>query len=201
MKIKIISVDLQKDFSDPKGKHHKPRPSVDFVKKTVVPYLRDKNIKISEIISDYRLPRPGDKDNSCNPGTFGYESEIPEDVKNKNIWIKCMNSPIWTRENIGDPDKKAGLPYQNPEKFTKWLEEVAGNPQDVGTVVLIGLTADCCVFCTAQELCFRAYNVRILEEAVDTYSGSQKEKEQILNNPPLSNWAEPISWEELKNNL
>ena len=198
MRTKIISVDLQKDFSQEGGKHFRVRPSVDFIKTTIISYLRDKKIKVAEIISDYRLPRPGDHDDSCNPGKIGYESGIPDDVKDEKVWIKCMNSPIWIRENIGDANKKPGLPYQDPKRFTDWLNEVIGKPEDLDMIVLMGLTADCCVFCTAQEFCFRGYNVKILQEAVDTYSGDQKEKEQILNNFPLKNWAEPISWEELK---
>lgn len=110
-KIKIISIDLQKDFSDPSGKHYKFRPSVNFIKEVIIPYSRKKKIKVAEIISDYRLPRPGDEDDSCNPGKTGYESEIPNDIKNKPSWIKCMNSPIWTRDNIGYPNKNPGLPY------------------------------------------------------------------------------------------
>lgn len=198
MKIKIICIDLQKDFSQKRGKHFRPHLNVDFIKNEVIPFLRENKIKVAEIISDYRLPRPGDPDDSCNPGKTGYESELPDDVKDNNIWIKCMNSPIWTRENIGEINKKPGVPYQNPELFTQWLNEIVGKPEEVDMVILMGLTADCCVFCTAQELCFRAYKVKILSEGVDVYSGDQKEKEQILNNYPLSNWAEPISWEELK---
>ena len=68
-------------------------------------------------------------------------------------------------------------------------------------IVLFGLTVDCCVLCTAQELNFRGYNVYILEEATDTYSGSLEEKEIVLNNPPLTNWAEKISWEEVKSSV
>ena len=29
-----------------------------------------------------------------------------------------MNSPIWVRDNIGDPTKQPGLPYQAPKKFS-----------------------------------------------------------------------------------
>lgn len=198
--VKVISIDLQKDFSAKGGKWFKQRPSVDFIKNIIVPFLRERNIKIAEIISDYRQPRPGDSGDGCHPGTEGCFSEIPTDVKLKNVWIKCMNSPIWTRKNIGVANKKPGLPYQDTEDFTKWLNSVIGKPEDV-EIVLIGLTIDCCVFCTAQELKWRGYNVKILKEGVDTYSGNQKEKETILNNPPLTNWAAVISWDELKKKL
>jgi len=200
-KIKIISVDFQKEFSAKGGKHYRPHSNVDFIKKILVPFLRENNVKVAEIVSDYRQPRPGDLDDSTRPGETGYESEIPEDVKLKNVWIKCMNSPIWTRENIGNPNKKPGLPYQDPQAFTNWLNSNIGKPQEVDEVVLIGLTIDCCVFCTAQELKFRGYNVKILREAVDTYSGNPQEKDMILNNPPLLNWAKVISWNKLKKTL
>lgn len=200
-KIKIISVDFQKEFSAKGGKHYRPRPNVDFIKKILVPFLRKNSIKIAEIISDYRQPRPGDLDDSTRPGEEGYISEIPENVKLENLWIKCMNSPIWTRKNIGNPNKKPELPYQNPKAFTKWLNSTIGKPNEACEVVLIGLTIDCCVFCTAQELKFRGYNVKILKEAVDTYSGNPQEKDIILNNPPLLNWAKIISWDKLKKKL
>src|SRR3989344_6560006 len=103
MKTKIVSIDFQKDFTMEGGRCYKPRPSVDFVKNTLIQYLGEKNIKIAEIISDYHQPRPGDRGDCCRPGEWGYESEIPVAVKEKDIWIKCMNSPLWIRDNIGDP--------------------------------------------------------------------------------------------------
>ena len=139
------------------------------------------------------------KDNdACIPGTWGYISEIPDKNKNENIWIKCQNSPIWVTKNIGDPKKKPSAPYQDPKAFTQWLNNTIGKPEDVDLVVLIGLTLDCCIFCTAQELIFRRYNVSILKEATDTHSGTKKEKEMILKNYPLINWAKPIAWKELQ---
>lgn len=196
--IKILCVDFQKEFSAPGGKHYRPHANVPFIKNILVPFLRQKNIKIAEIISDYRQPRPGDRDDSTRPGEEGYISEIPEDVKLKNVWIKCMNSPIWTRKHIGDATKKPGLPYQDPKAFTQWLNSTIGKPQVIEKIILIGLTIDCCIFCTAQELKFRGYPVHILREAVDTYSGNPQEKNMILSNPPLLNWAKVISWDALK---
>lgn len=196
MKTKIISIDFQKDFTAEGGICYKPRPSVDFVKNTLVPFLEKKNLKIAEIISDYRQPRPGDRGDCCRPGELGYESEIPESAKENNVWIKCMNSPIWVRDNIGDPTKQPGIPYQDPKKFSEWIEKVIGKPEDT-EVVLVGLTLDCCVLCTAQEFNFRGYKVKILKEAVDTYSGEQSEKEALCKTP-VENWADVINWEEVQ---
>ena len=198
---KIVSVDLQKEFSARGGKHYRPHSNVKFIRDTLVPFLRKNNMKIAEIISDYRQPRPGDLDDSTRPGEWGYESELPNDIKLKPVWVKCMNSPIWTRKNIGNPNKKPGLPYQDTKGFGEWLYKVVGKQNEADQIVLIGLTLDCCVFCTAQELTFRGYNVKILAEGVDVYSGKKEEKKMILNNYPLSNWAEPIYWKELKGNL
>jgi len=200
-RIKFISVDFQNDFSSKGGICYKPRQSVEFVKNTLVPFLREHNIKIAEIISDYRQPRRRDTGNCCHPGEWGYESEIPQDVKLKAVWIKCLNSPVWTRKNIGLANKKPGLPFQDPIAFNKWIEKNVGKPENVDEVVLIGLTVDCCVLCTAQELNWRGYNVKILEEAVDAYSGNPQEKKQILNNVPLANWAKAVSWKVLKGKL
>jgi len=198
--IKIVSIDFQKDFSAEGGVCYKPRPSVSFIKNTLAPFLNSKGIKIAEIISDYRQPRPGDRGNCCHPGEWGYESEIPKDIKDKKIWIKCMNSPIWVRKNGGVSSKKPGLPYQDPKRFEKWLNSVVGKPEKT-KIVLIGLTLDCCVLCTAQELNFRGYDVRILAEATDPYSGDQKEKESLLKDSPIINWADTITFEELKKTI
>lgn len=199
--IKIISIDLQKDFTDPKGRAFRDRPSVAFIKDKLVPLLREKGIKIYEIISDYRQPRQGDTGDLCHPGTLGYESEIPEDVKDSNIWIKSMNSPEWIREGRGDKDAVPKLPYPDPELFTNWLNETIGTVEEKNKIVLIGLTLDCCVLSTAQDLTFRGYDVYVLNEAVDVYSGNQEEKEYLLKNVPVKNWADGMTFEEFKNEI
>lgn len=195
---RLVAVDFQKEFASEGGKHYRPRPCHSFVKETLIPFLRQNDVKIAEIVSDYRLPRPADPNDCARPGEEGYISEIAGDVKLRNVWIKCMNSPIWIRDNIGNPNKEPGLPYQNPQAFTKWLEATVGKPEDVENIVLFGLTIDCCVFCTAQELSWRNYKVQILKEAVDTYSGDQKLKEMILNHLPLTRWASVITWSQFK---
>lgn len=193
----FISIDLQKDFTDPDGKAYRVRPCVDFIKNTPIPYFEKNDLKIGEIISDYRQPRPGDRGDCCWPGTKGYESIIPDSIKKQPIWVKCMNSPIWTRNNIGDPKKEPGIPYQDGNKFQKWLDGIIGPINSNIEVVLFGLTSDCCVLSTAQELDWRGYKVLILKEAVDNYSGDQDEKELVLNNPPLTNWAQVVNWNDI----
>ena len=198
--IKIISIDFQKDFTLEGGCNYKThRPSVDFVKNTLVPFLRKHKIKIYEIVSDYRQPRPGDRGDSCHPGELGFESDISDDVKDKKVWIKCMNSPLWMRKNIGVSNKKAGLPYQDTKAFEKWLLTNIGKPQDNKEIILIGLTADCCVLSTAQELTWRGYKVKILEEATDVYKGSLEDKKAALKLMESNRWAEVITWKEFKN--
>jgi nicotinamidase-related amidase len=201
-KLQIISVDLQHDFTVKGGICYEERPSVNFVKETLLPFLAEKDIKIAEIISDYRQPRPGDRGDSraCNPGTWGYESEIPETSRFPEQWIKCMNNPIWIRENIGDPNKEPGLPYEDPLQFGNWLKEFTKDPEETD-IILIGLTLDCCVLSTAQELSMRGYRVHVLEEGVDSFSGKQDEKQQILHGPILRNWVKVIGWNKLKNKL
>lgn len=194
MKTKVVSIDFQKDFSAKGGRYYKPYLSVHFVKNRLIPYLKKKNLKIAEIISDYRQSRLSDRGDCCRPGEWGYESEIPDSVKDKDIWIKCMNSPIWVRDNLGDPTKKLGLPYQDPKKFGEWIEREIGKPDET-EIMLIGLTLDCCVLCAAQEFNFRGYKVKILKEAVDAYSGSEDEKETFCKTP-VGNWADTIIWDE-----
>jgi len=111
-----------------------------------------------------------------------------------------MNSPIWIRKNIGLSNKNPGVPYQNPKKFTKWLNKNVGKPTEVDFIILIGLTIDYCIFSTAQELNWRGYNVQILYEATDAV-GNEEYKNQIVKKSPLLNWAEIIHWKELKKQL
>jgi|TARA_B100001079_G_scaffold150757_1_gene129300 nicotinamidase-related amidase len=192
---KFISVDLQNDFADKDGVYSASGPSVLFLKETVFPFLKEQNIKINEIISDYRQPRPGDRGDCCRPGEWGYKSIVPKEIVN-STWVKCMNSPVWIRDNIGNPDKEPGLPYSDPDKFGKWLKENIGNPESVVPVVF-GLTIDCCVLSTLQELSWRGYYPLVLKEGVAHSSGEKEDTENILESP-IPNWAEVISWEDLK---
>ena len=195
--VKTICVDFQKDFASPSGKCYRPRPCIDFINDELQPYYAQQGLQIAEIISDYRLPRPGDEFECCVPGTPGYDSEICQEIKKEPVWIKSMNSPVWTRKSAGNPARKPGLPVPNPRAFSTWLQQTIGRPEEVGAVVLIGLTIDCCVLCTAQELSFRAYPVKFLIEGVDTFSGDQVEKDAILKSP-ASNWGQAITWIEFK---
>ncbi len=195
--IKTICVDFQADFSSPLGVAYRPRPCVDFIKAEIIPYFRLHGLKMAEIVSDYRLPRPGDEFECCVPGTPGYESEIPADIKCEPVWVKCMNSPVWTRENAGQAGKAPGLPHPDTAAFLEWLHQTVGRPAEVSAVVLIGLTMDCCVLCTGQELSYRAYPVRFLVEGVDAFSGDQSEKASLLKSP-ASNWGRPLTWANFK---
>ena len=194
--MEIICVDFQKDFTTEGGSEYRIRSSVTFVKKVLTPFLVEKKVEVSEIVSDYRQPRPGDKGDCCRPGEIGFESDLsPEVQRSGSPWVKCMNSPIWTREGIGDPAVAPGLPYQDPEAFSSWLHESVGPPREV---LLFGLTLDCCILCTSQELCFRGYKVKIIEEATDTWSGNQWLKGMLFTSlSPVMNWASSISWERV----
>ncbi len=195
--VRVISVDFQKDFSSPDGIGYRARPCVDFIKHELTPYFRHHGLKLAEIVSDYRLPRPGDEFECCVPGTPGFESEIPADIKHESVWVKCMNSPVWVRENGGQAGEKPGLPHPDTAAFLSWLHQTIGRPDEVSAVVLIGLTLDCCVMCTGQELSYRAYPVRFLIEGVDAFSGDPLEKASLLKTP-LSNWGEGLSWDRFR---
>ena len=199
MKICLLSVDFQKDFSAKGGVCYRPRACVKFLKETLFLFCKEKRIKLAEIISDYRTPRMGGRSDCCRPGDWGYESEVPSEIKKDFVWLKCMNSPIWVRKNIGNPKLKAGQPYHDPKSFDGWLKKVIGSPEKI-EVVLFGLTLDCCVLCTAQELKFRGYKVSVLVEGVDTYSGNLNDKNAVLKQP-FSNWGKPIKWRSLKRQL
>jgi len=140
-----------------------------------------------------KVEKLGDLDDSCNPGTWGYTSEIPEALVGSRL-VKCMNSPFFTRRNIGVADAKPGLPFADPERFYDWLGSFV-NVDD--TIVLFGLTLDCCVLCTAQAIRFRGYDVRILLEATDTYDGGEESRRQTMD-LVVSNWAKPMTIEEFR---
>lgn len=192
--MKIISVDLQREFTRPEGACYVPGEAVHFIRNVLVPYIRERGIKLAEIISDYRQPRPGDRRDCLYPGTEMYLSEIPDDVKEFPVWVKCMNSPVWVRENIGVADRPPGLPYPDPEGFSRWLDEVVRDRE----VLLIGLSLDRCVLATAQELTYRGYDVFILSEGTDPSSGDSEEKEYLLTHPPVTHWARAIRWERAR---
>ncbi len=193
----IISVDFQKDFTAVWGACYQLRPCVEFVQKNIIPHCRKQGVRIAEIVSDYRQPRPGDLFAHCEPGNPGFESDLPADIKHPQPWIKGMHSPLWVRDNGGLAEKTPGKPYQDPAGFTNWLTAVVGDPGEDNDLLLMGLTLDCCVLCTAQELFFRGYRVNFLIEALDTYSGSQEEKHSLFATP-LANWGRPVSWDEVR---
>lgn len=112
-----------------------------------------------------------------------------------------MNNPIWVRENIGNGNLVARLPYQDPESFNKWLLNNIGKPEKVDLVVLFGLTMDCCVLCTAQELKYRGYNVKMLYEATDPMKNDKEYKILLVTDSPLLVWSGVIHFEELENLL
>ncbi|GEM_PF-388042 len=209
MTFSIISIDYQNDFCSPTGKFYKKRDCHTFIEQEFIPFLKDKNIKLAEIISDYRLPRPSEHEAYCVPGTSGYLSAIDATVKIGTPWIKSMNSPDWMRQHGGNPAETAGVPYQDSQAFTDWLIKTVGSPDQAGTVVLIGLTLDCCVLCTAQQLYFRNYKVKILKEGTDTYApesikhllATDVDYKEILFSTTHGMWSQLITWKELKAEL
>ena len=195
--MKLLSVDFQNDFVSKGGLAYRPRACVHFIGEVLLPWLRSHDTRLAEIVSDYRLPRPGDEFECCVPGTWGYASRMPDDQKLADIWVKCMNSPEWVRDNGGDAGRSPGLPRPDPASFSAWLRRALGAPEEAGAVVLVGLTLDCCVLCTAQSLAHRAYDVRYLVEGVDTFDGSAGEKEHLLRTA-AANWGKAMTWDECR---
>lgn len=174
-----------------------PRPCIPFIKDVLVPFVRERGFKIAEIISDYRLPRQGSSFHACVPGTEGYESEIPPDVKYQSVWVKALSSPGWIREHGGAADKEPGPPYPDPEGLSRWLAQSVGTPADASEIILIGLTIDCCVLSALEELRYRGYQASVLREGVDTYSGDAEEKDFLMKKV-VPYWGKPVGWDELK---
>jgi hypothetical protein len=195
-KYTMIAVDIQNDFASPGGKWYTPKKSVAFLKKTLFPFLHEQNIKLNEVVADYRSPRPGKRDVYCCPGEWGYESLVPKDLKKGRPWVKSMNSPIWIRKNAGKKNINPGLPSPAPEKFGRWLAENIGAPDSVVPVVF-GLTIDCCVLSTLQELSWRGYAPLVLREGVDAASGKISDRNGVLR-LVIPNWAKVITWPQFR---
>ncbi len=197
MKYKFVAVDIQNYFFfKKKNDVYIQKSLINFLNKELFPYFIKNKIKVDEIISDYRQPRPGDAGNLCHPGTWGYESAIPSKLR-KSLWIKCMNSPIWIRDNIGDKNKKPGLPYPDSEKFGRWIKKNIGEPSKV-IPVIFGLTIDCCVLSTIQEFRWRGYKPIVIIEAVGHADGSEKDKKVVLEKTAVSWWSNVMNWNKFK---
>ncbi len=194
MKCEFIPIDIQNEFATEGGKFYSPKPSIKFLNEVLFPYFKEYGIKTNEIISDYRQPRPGDSGDGCCPGEWGYKSLIPDDLR-KSLWVKCMNSPIWIRENIGIKDKEPGVPYPDSNAFEKWIKQNVGQPDEVRPV-LFGLTIDCCVLSAIQEFRWRGYRPIVIREAVDHASGKEEDKSIVLEKTAISWWAEIVNWDE-----
>ena len=195
----FLSVDYQHDFADKDGIASVVGDSPDFIDSCLIPFLRNHDLKVSEIISDYRLPRGKSHNESCVPGTLGYKSLLPDDLRFGNPHIKCMHNPIWTRENIGIPGRTLGKEYQDPEKFNKWVS--VHFPDKNLPIIIFGETMDCCLLNTAQELYFRGYNPFILYEATDPMPERQPYKKELAENSTLALYTKIVHFEQLESFL
>lgn len=194
MKVRLLSIDMQNDFVSEGGRWYKRKECVDYFKFFVAPFLREGGFRLSMIVSDYTLPRNNGSCSYCVPGTWGFESIVPEDLVNPNRWIKAARSPTWVREVSG------AYPVQRPDQFTQWLAESVGNPSPDLLVCLMGVDLECCVFCVVQELYLRGYNVMIIPELVDMASGRGDDKIQCLE-LLYRIWAKPLSWQRARDLL
>jgi hypothetical protein len=197
MSVIFLSVDLQNDFATEGGVHYCPRPYVQFIRDTLIPFVRERGYTVAEIISDYRVTELGKGTSVCVPGMWGYESLIPTDIKHPSVWVKSEPSPTWIREGAGKADYLPGVPYHSPDGFNRWLIETIGPPSPEHEIVLIGLVLEVCVLSTLQELYYRGYRAKVLFEGVDTHSGNMEQK-RMLFETLFPFWGKPIYWDELE---
>jgi hypothetical protein len=114
-----------------------------------------------------------------------------------------MKSPEWMRNN---QCALPGMPEQNGKAFSCWLEETIGTPNINLQIVVFGLTLDCCVLYTAQQLAFRNYKVSILSEATDVlhiksvtqYLPPQFDYKRIFFDSTHSMVANELRWDKLR---
>ena len=191
MKLDLICVDFQGDFINPDGLNFNKGSSVSFIKDTLFPFMKKNNLKACEIISDYRLPRGKSGNESCVPGTKGYSSGLPSNLRKGYQWVKCMHNPTWIRQEQDGAPKQ---PTQKPEAFDNWLSENI----ETKTVVLFGLTAECCLLNVAQELYFRGYEVYCVYEATDPMNERIGNKENIMFYSSVALYMKTINFEGFK---
>jgi hypothetical protein len=197
----MVAVDIQDEITQPSGKMYNPaRKSWKFLREVLFPFCLAHNTLIRDLVSDYRLPRTGDEFHACDPASKGFRSSIHPSILHPRKWVKSMNLCVWTRLNAGmeEMDTSPFEPHPDVIGFERWAHRVLGKPGE-NTIVLIGYTLECCVLATAMWLSHMGYVVRILEEGVDTNSGTLESKAAIFQYVLGENgWAEPISWEELQ---
>ncbi|SEN97557.1 cysteine hydrolase family protein [Paenibacillus sp. OV219] len=198
MSVIFLSIDLQNDFATEGGAHYSPRPCVPFIRDTLFPFVRERGYKVVEIISDYRDTEPDKGTSVCIPGTWGYESLVPTDIKHQSVWVKSEPSPVWIREGAGEVSDLPGIPYPSPNGFDRWLSETIGPPSSEHEIVLIGLVFEICVLSTLQELHHRGYRAKVLFEAVDTYTGNADQKKGLFETL-FPFWGSPLYWDEWVN--
>lgn len=110
--MKFIWIDLQNNFATEWWYARRDRPCIKLINEKLIPYFEEENIKPLEIVSDYRLPSRKAKKAKCVPWTWWYESILPDSIKNNNIRIKSMHSPLWIRKNIGT-QQETSFAYQD----------------------------------------------------------------------------------------
>lgn len=193
----FLCVDFQKDFACAEGKNFNKGNGAQFIQDTLFPYLVANGIRVAEIVSDYRLPRGKSKNESCVPGTDGYDSLLPNKLRKGKPWVKCMHNPLWTRDNIGVANASPGDVRQDPQAFNEWLAEHIQHKK----VVLFGLTADCCVLQVASELYFRGFEVYVIYEATDPMNERLDCKDGVMYHSSLNIYATTIHFDEFTKEL
>lgn len=188
----FLCVDFQYDFANVKGQKFTKGESVEFIINELFPFFVKYDIKVSEILSDYRLPRGKSENELCVPGDIGFISLLPDNLRRGKPWIKCMHNPLWVRENIGVPNAKLGPIYQNPEAFNQWIKEHL----QTKNVILFGETAECCLLQVASELYFRGFNVYYIYEATDPMAERLLDKDKILFNSTVSIYVKTVKYSE-----
>lgn len=194
--VEFLCVDYQYDFAGENGIARVVGNSPRFISSILIPFLRANHLSVHEIISDYRLPRGKSHSESCVPGSKGYQSLLPSDIRTGSVHIKCMHSPIWTRAGIGIENSVLGKEFPSPDSFNHWLSE--NLPFTSRPIVLFGETMDCCILNVAQELYFRGYTVLVLYEGTDPMAERQEYKDSIATASPLCIYAKVINFDELQ---
>ncbi len=187
----FLAIDLQREFVSSDGKAYVYRPSVDVIQNTLFPFLRETGVQVAEVVSDYRFPILGVEEEYCVPGTAGYESIVPADLRNGRPWIKANTGLAWVRKNGGISDSVTGLPFPDWAALEAWTRIHLGPLGS--TVIMFGLTLDCCVMRAAQDLRDLGYRIEIVIDATDTYRGTAENKEAVLRSDVFRNFASFIN--------
>jgi len=200
MKYALVSVDFQNSYLLKGQEFYSSRPGLlSGITRHLYPLLRKYDIRVFQIMSDYRAPSKEHKI-GCQPGTIGFMSGLDNKYCEGETFYKANISPLWQRKNIGLADCPTEEPYLDPKVFTKWVNDNFDAPSDT-KIILMGIGIESSMFATAKEFSQLGYDVYFLFEACDTIRHNKAYKRLLFENSPLLEYVGLITYKKLAKDL